>query len=97
MKNNSILLEDKEYEIIEDVRDGLDLDELKNKFTDFFYPYDYIVGDWAYGKLRLKGFYDDKNPIKKDINNIKNLKKYIDENCAFNCKYFVVKKVYKNK
>ncbi len=97
MKNNSILLEDKEYEIIEDVRGGLDLDELKNKFTDFFYPYDYIVGDWAYGKLRLKGFYDDKNPIKKDINNIKNLKKYIDENCAFNCKYFVVKKVYKNK
>ncbi|MDD4027657.1 MAG: DUF1027 domain-containing protein [Bacilli bacterium] len=97
MKNNSILLEDKEYEIIEDVRDGLDLDELKNKYTDFFYPYDYIVGDWAYGKLRLKGFYDDKNPIKKDINNIKNLKKYIDENCAFNCKYFVVKKVYKNK
>lgn len=97
MKNNSILLEDKEYEIIEDVRDGLDLDELKNKYTDFFYPYDYIVGDWAYGKLRLKGFYDDKNPIKKDINNIKNLKKYIDENCAFNCKYFVIKKVYKNK
>lgn len=96
MKNKSILLENKEYEIIEDVREGFDLEELKNKYTDFFYPYDYIVGDWAYGKLRLKGFCDEKNPIKKDLNNIKNLNNYINENCAFNCKYFVIKRVYKN-
>lgn len=97
MKNKSILLEDREYEIIEDVREGFDFEELKNKYTDYFNPYDYIVGDWAYGKLRLKGFCGDGNNIKKEINDIKNLKKYINENCAFNCKYFVIKRVYKNK
>lgn len=97
MENKSILLEDKEYEIINDIKDGFDLEELKSKYTEYFYNYDYIVGDWAYGKLRLKGFCDDKNPINKELNNIKNLEKYINENCAFNCKYFVIKKVYKNK
>ncbi len=97
MENKSILLEDKEYEIINDIKDGFDLEELKSKYTEYFYNYDYIVGDWAYGKLRLKGFCDDKNPINKELNNIKYLEKYINENCAFNCKYFVIKKVYKNK
>ena len=28
--------------------------------SDYFYDYDYIVGDIAYSKLRLKGFYDEK-------------------------------------
>lgn len=92
-----VIIKEKKFILKENIKEGFDLEETTSKLTDYFDNYDYIVGDWAYGKLRLKGFYDDKNPIKKDINNIKNLKKYIDENCAFNCKYFVVKKVYKNK
>ena len=70
----------------------LDLEEVKNKLTDYFYPYDYIVGDWAYGKIRLKGFYDEKNKNCKEINNIKNVDNYIKNNCAYNCKHFIVKK-----
>ncbi len=97
MENKSILLEDKEYELIDDIKGGFDLDELKKKYTDYFYNYDYIVGDWAYGKMRLKGFCEDKNQMNRDLNNIKNLQKYISENCAYNCKYFVIKRVYKNK
>ena len=93
----AILIEDKEYEIIEDVRNGYDEEEFKSKFTDYFYPFDYIVGDWAYGKLRLKGFYEQNNKECKGYNNINNLKRYLKDNCAFNCKYFVIKKVYKNK
>lgn len=91
-----IILENKEYELIEEQREGFDLEELKNKYTDYFEPYDYIVGDWAYGKLRLKGFYDEKNKNVKDLNNIKNVKKYLNDNCAYNCKYFIIKRVYKN-
>jgi len=90
MKNISI--DNKEYEVIEDVREGLDLSEIKEKLTDYFYPYDYIVGDWAYGKLRLKGFYDQNNKQCRNYNNINILKKYIKENCAYNCRYFVIKK-----
>lgn len=87
-----IILNDIKYELVTNVREGYDSEEVKSKTTDYFIPFDYIVGDWAYGKLRLKGFYDSKNRNCKDINNIKNLEKYISENCAFNCKYFVLKK-----
>lgn len=90
-----ILLENQEYEVIKDVKDGFDLEELKNKYTDYFYDYDYIVGDWAYSKLRLKGFYDSKNKKATKINDYKTVDNYIKNNCAYNCRYFIVKKVYK--
>jgi len=91
----NITIEDKEYEVIENIRDGLDVEEVKKRYTDFFDLYDYILGDWAYNKMRLKGFYESNNKNVKDLNNIKNYKTYIKENCAFNCKYFLLKKVYK--
>ena len=81
------------YEIIIDYREGFDLEEFKNRCTDYFFIYDYIVGDWAYGKLRLKGFYDDKNKNANKINKYSNLDKYIKDNCAYGCKYFVAKKI----
>lgn len=80
------------YELIKNVRDGYDYEEVLPKVTDYFKTYDYIVGDWAYGKLRLKGFYERNNKSCKEFNNIENLDKYLKENCAFNCKYFVLKK-----
>ena len=89
---NDIILNDIEYKLVKNVRDGYDLEEIKLKATDYFIPFDYIVGDWAYGKLRLKGFYDKENKNCKEFNNIENVDKYIINNCAFNCKYFILKK-----
>ena len=86
-------IENTKYEIIKDNREGFVLEEFKNKYTDYFYDFDYIVGDWAYGKLRLKGFYDDKNKKANKINKYSNLDKYIKDNCAYGCKYFVAKKI----
>ena len=63
--------------------------------TDSFEEYDYILGDWAYGKLRLKGFCNKKNKIFKKINNYENIKDYIKNDCAYECKYFVLQKVEK--
>ena len=54
-------INEKEYELIENYKDGFDLESVNEKMTDFFDLYDYIVGDWAYGKLRLKGFCNKKN------------------------------------
>ncbi|MBR4830729.1 MAG: YutD family protein [Bacilli bacterium] len=82
-----------EYEIIKDYRDAFDKEEFLNRYTDFFEIYDYIVGDYAYGKLRLKGFYDDKNNRASNINKYSNVDKYIEENCAYGCKYFIAKKM----
>lgn len=89
----TIEIENIKYEIITDYREGYDKDEFINRYTDFFKEYDYIVGDWAYGKLRLKGFYEDNNKKSSNINKISNLDKYLEENCAYGCKYFVAKKI----
>lgn len=83
---------DNEYELIKNVKDAFDFDEVQSKFTDFFNKFDYVFGDWAYGKLRLKGFYDSKNSSAKEFNDIKKLDKHIEDNCAFECKYFLLKK-----
>ncbi len=88
----NVVLEENTYEIIKDYKNGYNKDELINKYTDYFKDYDYIVGDWAYGKLRLKGFYEKNNKKCKEINNIDNLDKYLKENCAFDCAYFVAKR-----
>ena len=80
------------YEIITNYKDAFDREDFISKCTDYFYDYDYIVGDIAYGKLRLKGFYDEKSKKVKKINNFKNLNQYLKNYCAADCKYFVLKK-----
>lgn len=87
-----ININNKEYELIINYRDAFEEEEFFNKCTDYFYDYDYIVGDIAYSKLRLKGFYDEKNKKVNKINNYKNLDNYLKRNCAFDCKYFVLKR-----
>ena len=82
-----------EYEIIENSRDCFDEEEFINKCTDYFYDFDYVVGDIAYDKLRLKGFYEDDNKKSTDINKISTLNKYLKEKCAYGCKYFVAKRI----
>lgn len=87
-----VVVNDKEYEVIVNYKEAFNEEEFLNKCTDYFYDYDYIVGDIAYSKLRLKGFYDEKNKKANKINNYKNLDNYLKRNCAVDCKYFVVKK-----
>lgn len=82
-----------EFELIENVKDGFDLEEVNNKYTDYFDNYDYLVGDWSYGAMRLKGFCDKENKLNNKINNISNKEAYIKNSCAYGCRYFVLKKL----
>ena len=81
------------YELIKNYKDAFDSEEFISKCTEYFNDYDYIVGDIAYGKLRLKGFYDEKSKKVKKINNYKNVDDYIKTHCAPDCKYFIIKKI----
>ena len=90
--NKEIIVNDKKYELIKNYKDAYNEEDFLSKCTDYFYDYDYIIGDIAYGKLRLKGFYDDKNKKVKKINNFNNIDKYLEKNCARDCKYFIIKK-----
>ena len=88
-----IELNNKKYELIKNYKDAFDQEEFLEKCTDYFYDYDYIVGDIAYGKLRLKGFYDEKSKKVNQINNFKNVDVYLTKNCAADCKHYIVKKI----
>ncbi len=87
-----IILDNIEYSLIKNVNDGFNLEVITEKYTDFFAPFDYIVGDWAYGKLRLKGFCNKGNKIYKPFNDKQLIDKYINEKCAYGCKWFVLEK-----
>ena len=86
-----ISINEKEYEVIKDHNDAIDLELLKEKVTEYFDGFDYIVGDWAYGKLRLKGFYESNNKKAKKMNDIADLTNYIETKCAYGCKWFQLK------
>lgn len=88
-----ITLNSLEFKLINNYKDGFDREELENKITDYFNDYDYIVGDWSYGKLRLKGFCNKKNPKLSDINDYSNLDNYIKKQCSYDCRYFVLEKL----
>lgn len=90
MKN--IIINDAKYEIIENYKDAYNEEETKEKLTDYFNEYDYIVGDYSYDKLRLKGFCDKSNKIFNSVNNFENIKTYITDYCSYECKYFILKK-----
>ena len=82
-----------EYELIKEYKNGFENDAVNEKITDYFEEYDYILGDWSYGKLRLKGFNDKTNKNYKKINDIENIDEYIKQHCAYECRYFILKKI----
>lgn len=81
------------YELEKNYKDGFDYEATKEILTEYFDDYDYILGDWSYGKLRLKGFCDKKNKNFKPINDIKTVDNYIKKHCAYECRYFILKKI----
>ena len=58
------------YTIIRNVKEAFDVKLLEEYFTDYFHDFDYILGDFAYGKLRLKGFNSKENVNFKPYNDI---------------------------
>ena len=80
------------YEVLTDYRDAWDKEAFLKRYTDVLAKYDYIVGDWGYEQLRLRGFYEDDNRKAAFDSKIGTLPDYIYEFCNFGCAYFVIKK-----
>ena len=80
------------YTLIKNEKDGFDEEAFRERLTDYFDAFDIVVGDWAYGQLRLKGFNEKGNKEFKDINDADKIEEYIKTYCAFGCKWFAVKR-----
>ncbi len=81
------------YEIIEDYREAFKEEAFLDRYSEILTKYDYIMGDWGYGQLRLKGFFEDRSHKATFDTKIGTMKDYLYEYCNFGCAYFVVKKI----
>lgn len=90
-----IIINNSSYEIMEESRDAFKEEAFKARYSDILSRYDYIVGDWGYGQLRLRGFFEDQNQKASFDTKISTLSEYLYEYCNFGCPYFVLRKVKK--
>lgn len=47
----------KTYEVIVDHKNGWRFEAFRDRYSEVLERYDYIVGDWGYNQLRLRGFF----------------------------------------
>ncbi|MGG0643306.1 YutD family protein [Sporosarcina gallistercoris] len=92
MTERLITLDQYEFEIIVNFREGFDSEALMSRYSEILLKYDYILGDWGYGQLRLKGFFDDRNAKATYETKISTLQDYLYEYCNFGCAHFILKK-----
>ncbi|KAB8131791.1 YutD family protein [Gracilibacillus oryzae] len=88
-------IQGKTYQVIKEFREGFDEKAFKERYSEVLSKYDFILGDWGYEQLRLKGFYDDQNPKATFDTKISTCEDYLYEYCNFGCRYFVVKQINK--
>ena len=89
----TIELQNNKYELIRNDKDCFNYEDIKEKVTDYFEDYDYILGDFSYEKVRLKGYYESTNKKATKINDIKYIDDYIENYCSFGARVFVLKKI----
>lgn len=76
-----------------DHKDGWNPEAFRGRYSEVLERYDYIIGDWGYSQLRLKGFYRDNHPKVNRDTAISGMVDYINEYCNFGCAYFVLHKL----
>ena len=81
------------FELLKNEREAFDIVKFEERYLpEYFDKYAYLVGDIADEILRLKGFSLDP----KSKNYFHYIPEYITESCAYNCKYYVLKRIKNN-
>lgn len=80
----------KTFEVIVNHKDGWNAEAFRDRYSEVLDRYDYIIGDWGYSQLRLKGFFKDNNPKSTKETAMSGLNDYLHEYCNFGCAYFVL-------
>lgn len=82
----------KSYELIHENRSGWNPEAFRNRYSEVLERYDYIIGDWGYNQLRLKGFFRDGHQKANRESTYSTAADYINEYCNFGCAYFILEK-----
>ena len=93
VNEDELLIGTRQYKFVVDYREGFDPQKLGERYSEVLARYDYIVGDWGYEQLRLKGFFDKDNRKALPDQRIDMLEDYLYEYCNFGCAYFVIQRV----
>ncbi|MGX0910437.1 YutD family protein [Staphylococcus sp. HMSC036D05] len=88
-----IKVEEQYFELIEEYRDCFDDEIFASRYSDILDKYDYVVGDFGYDQLRLKGFYNDSNRKAEISKRFSSIQDYLLEYCNFGCPYFVLRHI----
>ncbi|MBO0447837.1 YutD family protein [Enterococcus ureilyticus] len=88
-----VTIGERQYLLVKNHREAFDAERLGERFSDVLSRYDYIVGDWGYDQLRLKGFFNETNRKAAPEQRIDTLEDYLYEYCNFGCAYFVIERV----
>jgi uncharacterized protein YutD len=91
-ENNLYFIGGNNYELVHDNKNGWNVEVFKERYSEVLERYDYIVGDWGYNQLRLRGFFKDNNAKGSKEFSIANFQDYLSEYCNFGCAYFVIEK-----
>ncbi|WP_019534399.1 YutD family protein [Paenibacillus ginsengihumi] len=90
---NSVLIGNRQYHVLVDHKNGWKQEAFRERYSEVLERYDYIVGDWGYNQLRLRGFFRDGNPKAMKDSLFSTVQDYLNEYCNFGCAYFILEKV----
>ncbi|KXS07083.1 YutD family protein [Enterococcus faecium] len=93
LDDSNFLIGERHYRLVSDYREGFNAEKLGERYSDVLARYDYIVGDWGYEQLRLKGFFQADNRRAHPDQRIDSLEDYLYEYCNFGCAYFVIERI----
>ncbi len=89
----NLLVGERPYKLIVNHRDAFEAEKLGERYSDILNRYDYVVADWGYDQLRLKGFFRAENKRVPADQKITALEDYLYEFCNFGCAYFVLERI----
>ncbi|MFD2728430.1 YutD family protein [Enterococcus camelliae] len=93
INETEFFIDGRQYRLVKEHRAGFDAEKLVERYSEVLARYDYIVGDWGYEQLRLKGFFDVENKRVLPDQRIDTLEDYLYEFCNFGCAYFVLERI----
>lgn len=88
-----IQIANRTYDVIIDHKNGWKPEAFRERFSEVLERYDYIVGDWGYNQLRLRGFFRDNHPKATKESSISSVQDYLNEYCNFGCAYFILERL----